>query len=244
MNKRGQVTVFIIIGIVLVILAGLFFFLRDYYGVGVPVQTFLQGPKQSIEKNVRECVDSTIVPGLVTLGAQGGYMYPLDFKLYKDKKVTYLCKSPACINNIRPPRFVEEELENYLLGQMLGCVDQSLLKSKRGYEIKDAPLNLDVAFVGSDVQVEVDYPVEISKGGVTERLGKVKQNVEVPFGELYDVAYDIVYAYATEGNFYHLPYMLSKKGAYEIQVDRPYPDVVYMINKKDSSYVFYMAVEG
>ena len=244
MDKRGQVTVFIIIAVVVVIVVGLFFFLRDYYGVGVPVQTFLEGPKQSIEKNVRECVDSTIVPGLVLLGSQGGYMYPLDFRLYKDKKVSYLCQAPDCVNNLRPERFVEEELESYLLGEMNGCVNKNLVKSKRGYEVKDATLGVDVTFLGAVVQVEVDYPVEITKGGVTERLSTVKQNVEVPFGELYGVAYDVVTAYATEGEFYHLPYMLGKKGAFEIQVDKPYPDVVYMINKKDSEYMFYMAVEG
>ena len=244
MNKKGQVTMFIVIGVILVILLGLFFFVRDYYGVSVPVKTFLQGPKQSIERNVRDCVSKEVVPGLVLLGEQGGYMDPVNYKLYNGKAVTYLCKKPDCVNNLRPLSMIEDDLADYLSVRIDACIDKNLLESRRGFSIKDASMDIDVILVGSEVIVVVDYPVEIRKGGTVERLSRIKEVVNVPFAELYDVAYDIVSAYAIDGGFYHLPYMLLNKGAYEIRVDRPYPDIIYMINKKDSDYRFYMAVEG
>ena len=86
MLKRGQVTIFLVIGIVILILAGLFFYLFGrlteapleieeeeavkYLGVSGAVQSF-----------VEKCIKDTLDPAVYLLAAQGGVIYPKEDSL-------------------------------------------------------------------------------------------------------------------------------------------------------------------
>ncbi|PIS03504.1 hypothetical protein COT83_05745, partial [Candidatus Peregrinibacteria bacterium CG10_big_fil_rev_8_21_14_0_10_44_7] len=62
--------------------------------------------------------------------------------------------------------------------------------------------------------------------------------------DLYNVAYDIVSAWSEGTYFDQLTYMLEHKGKYIINVDKPYPDIIYKINKEGSSFELWFAVQG
>jgi len=249
MQKRGQVTAFVIVGIVIILIIGLLFFMKDYYGVGVDPKVHIQGPLNSIKDEVSECVDSVVTPELNLIAKQGGDSNPSKFRLYDSRKVKYLCQNipgeKKCLNSMDPLSKIEENLEKSLQNKLSTCVSKDLLKSKRGYTVRHSNPNINVKVLQETVLVEIDYPVEISKDGVTQKLSTIKREIpDSPLGSLYTVANDITNELAKTGYFYHLPYMLNKKGRIIIQVDKPYPDVIYKINKKDSNFQFVFAIEG
>ena len=57
MNKRGQVSTFFILGIVLVIIVALIFFVRKQSGIGIPAADFLGSKLNTIENDVKRCID-------------------------------------------------------------------------------------------------------------------------------------------------------------------------------------------
>ena len=51
-------------------------------------------------------------------------------------------------------------------------------------------------------------------------------------------------SHASLGEFDSLPYMLGRRGAIEIETIKPYPDTIYILNKRNSNYIFQFAIQG
>ena len=102
MQKRGQVTAFVIVGIVIILIIGLLFFMKDYYGVGVDPKVHIQGPLNSIKDEVSELIkeiksskkasdfDEILIPGeralnLMKENLMKGYL-EIDDKIVEDIK--------------------------------------------------------------------------------------------------------------------------------------------------------------
>ena len=107
MKKKGQMTLFIILGIVLIILIGLYF-----VGVKTNIIPPLLTPSDAnsemkeIEEHIEDCLEEVGMNYLYILGQQGGYLNPGEdtYKMFNDSMVSYLCwnqeNSPTCTNKI------------------------------------------------------------------------------------------------------------------------------------------------
>ena len=69
MHKRGQVTVFIIVGVLILIVAGVFLYSQDKKIIEKPT-TINTAPIISF---VEQCIKSTAQEGIFENGKQGGY---------------------------------------------------------------------------------------------------------------------------------------------------------------------------
>jgi hypothetical protein len=247
MNKRGQVTVFVIVGVVILILAILIWYLRSSESTVIP--GFFIGEdarRQAVETNLRECVEKAVRPTVLLAAKQGGDLTPVNYRNYKGDKVSYLCLNipgkDQCLNVMPPVRIIEEKLKSNIANQIDNCVDRDLLGED---VIGTKNINVDVLMRRDAVVVNTDYDVAFVKDNVEMPFGTVTAIVgNVPFVELYDVVHDVVNAQAVDGDFEQLFYMLGKKGRVEIQVDRPYPDKIFIVNKKDSDFKFQFAIQG
>ncbi len=249
MEKRGQVTVFAILGILILLLAGLFLYLRQTRGVLVSAPVFLTSQLKPIQENIQECTQKAVGPGVTLLGKQGGTFSPANYRFYQGQYVRYFCQNipgkDQCLNTIPSLTSITEELKHYLSLQIDTCVDKTLIDDATGVTVEGTrALSVDTKLEQGIIIVTTTYDVTLSKDGSSVHLSPVIQNFEAPIEELYDVSRDIVQAHAQTGQFDQLIYMLHKKGLYEINVDKPFPDTIYKINKKDSSYQFWFAVEG
>ena len=248
MQKRGQATVFAIVGIVIVIIVALFFFLRSELGFFVSPTSFLSDKAKPIEDNLRTCVDDAVEVSLEFFGKQGGEFNPSNYLLYQNRGVKYFClnipNSETCLNVM--PSFEEmiEELQVDINDQVNNCVDKSLVQSGFGYEIKAGEVITTVIATDAGLNVRSHYDIKITKGENEYTVKDVVVGYDAPIKELYSVSVDIVNAEARVGFFEQLLYMLNKKGQYEINLDKPYPDKVYKINKKGSNFEFWFAVQG
>ena len=248
MTKRGQVTVFIILGVIILILAALFLYLRESKGLFVPSGQYLQSQLTPIQTNVEECVTTAVGPGIILLGKQGGSFSPGNYRLYDGNKVKYFCTNlpgkDQCLNMIPSLASITEDFKTYLQFQVDSCVDKQLLDDL-GVDVEGSKqLNVLTTFNQGTLLVETTYDVTLKRDQERVRFPPLKKTYDAPLEELYFVSRDIVQSQATTGDFEQLTYMLNRKGLYEIQVDKPFPDTIYKLNKKNSNYQFWFAIEG
>lgn len=248
MDKRGQITAFIIVGLVVLIVIILALFARDA-GIGVAPKKYLESSLRPIQEEVGRCTEDVARRGLNILGSQGGDMNPVNYRLYNGNKIRYLCTDipgdTRCMNALDPISNMENELNDFMNFEMQECMDLGKFKGIFDrYELKSGVPKAEADFLDENVLVTVDYPITLSKDGETVHLPKVKRKVDVPIASLYLDVYNIVQSYATIGDFDSLPYMLRKRGSVEILTKKPYPDIIFILNRKNSDYVFQFAIQG
>ena len=160
-EKRGQVTIFIILAIVIVVAGLLIYFF-------VPsIRTTFQptNPEQFLETCVMKDFDVTID----TLSKQGGNLDPEPFLLYKDVKIQYGCYTNEyyrlCV--MQQPllqRSIEDVLEKDLNEKAKNCFQE--LKGdyeQRGYRVKIERNITFVEFLPNHVRVDMQTRVTLTK---------------------------------------------------------------------------------
>ncbi|MBW2963386.1 hypothetical protein KY306_01270, partial [Candidatus Woesearchaeota archaeon] len=82
MNKRGQIAIFIIIGVVIFLAILSIFFIRNYVveeritQVARPIAQELPSELEPIRVFTENCLKSVAEQALIRLGQHGGYLYP------------------------------------------------------------------------------------------------------------------------------------------------------------------------
>lgn len=248
MLKRGQITLFVIIGIVIVFVFGLLYYFSDYYGWTVPPAPFLEGPVAVLREEVHDCTTDIVKDRLVLYGQQGGDLTPSRYLLYQGSTVPFLCEassSGGCVNKLFSLSQFKKQFQQEVSKEVKNCINPQLLQSQRGYTVQNAPLETTLDFSDDMVNVHVSYPVVFRKDDVVVSLDPFMTSVsDVPLQRLYSSAYDIIQTHAVGGDFDSLPYMLKHKGKILVHVDKVYPHTVYTLQTDDSDYVFRFVVEG
>ncbi len=242
---RGQVSGFTILGIIIVAVVVLLFFLRGQLGIVLPGSL----KSTDIKEHVHECLKETAPEYIERLGRQGGYLSTPEgtFRPYEDVPVSYLCysieKQPNCRNRMLTLEDMQKELANAIGKGLDTCIDYGSFR-KRGYDLSAGQMDI-VVEIGKDItRVTMKQSIRMTKGDVVVSEEEFSENFDYPLGRLYDVSQEIVNVEATAGEFDQMPFMLAHKGEYIIDKKRPYPDKLYIMQTKDSPYVFQFFIEG
>ena len=248
MPKKAQVTAFITVGVVLLIIVALIYALRES-GTFMPTQEFLGLKLNYVKQKVDSCVNETTHDFMNKISMRGGILEPATYRLYNGYEVAYLCtdipETDLCLNNMLSLANIKTQLENYLKEKVPSCVNVNGMKKKLFFpEIKDARFDVKADILEDKIILSVSYPITLMKKETSLSLEDHDVAVKIPFGRLYDVTYDIVNSEATTGTFFPLVYMLAKRGKVEIYRDQPYPDKVYVLTDAETGFKFQFAVEG
>lgn len=147
---------------------------------------------------------------------------------------------------------MEEQLEEDLKDNLLGCLD---LSGFEGGLIKTYTLvyptsyDLDVTVLRETSTIRLDFPVTLKAENSDEQVSvkEFTSVIDVPLGEFYEVAQDILDAETEIGMFDTLSYMLGKMSRYTLELHKPYPDKLYIVRHSKihgGEYRFQFAVEG
>ena len=85
MKKRGQITIFIIVAVIIIALAVLLFLLVPQIRVNFGFT--VDDPSEFIQN----CMEDKIKGSIETLSLQGGSIEPENYFLYEGNKIEYLC---------------------------------------------------------------------------------------------------------------------------------------------------------
>jgi len=218
-KKRGQVTTFIILGII--VIAGLIggYFAKDYITKSSWERSYeksLVVPKQAetVKNYIDSCISDIAIKSVDLAGQQGGYIVipedqikdPLDrfsnsLTIFSGFRTPYwYYKAHNNIEVTQKPSLneIEEELSSYLDSSLRECLDFS---SFSGYKIKTGNLNSKVEIKDNEVLFTIDFPVNIELKDFKFSIKDFYSRVEAPLGSLYKEASKI---YEKESSDYFL----------------------------------------
>jgi hypothetical protein len=198
MKKRGQVTIFIIIGIVILI-ALLGFAFREQ--IGRTLGRLLQPEAEPLRVFIERCADISGNKAIELASRQGGYVrIPEKLALSFDG---YIPPPPSPLQvpmwwykgaNYAPTvDEVEQQLADYVKENMEQCLSE--FDAFAQYDvIEKGELAVDAELHENDVRFVVDYPILIKPKNAnnTIQIGSLAVAVEKPFGKLYTLAQDIM----------------------------------------------------
>ena len=137
----------------------------------------------------------------------------------------------------------KNDLNEFFKDQLYQCIDLNGFATL-GVDVLTGNLDVNTTIAKDKVLVDVYYPITLRKGDAEITISDFKQEIDVPIGELHDVAKDILDMESEFGTFDTLSYTLRYNGRYKIKKIQPYPDKIYIIQINDEPYIFQFAIQG
>jgi hypothetical protein len=214
MQKRGQVTVFIIVGIIILAVFGFLFMLstgslksgfdREFQKAVVPEQL------APVKVYIDDCLESKARVAIDTLSSRGGYLdipedilprsinnpFSNSLEVVPGMETAYWFYESA--NGIQKEQIpTKEDMEfaiaNYLDYNFADCYYELGYYQNQGFEIEIPDyVSSSVSILDKHVEVIVDAPMYVSFEDVTKTMEKHLVKIDVPLGEFYEASKDII----------------------------------------------------
>lgn len=194
-SKKGQVTLFVIIAIMLVasIALATFFGFRPF---GLPSQV------APVEDQVLGCLNARALEGLEIMGEQGGYIELPEFEAGSEYAPStsqlnffgsvmpfwfYLSQNGVYREQVPSIRMMESQLSAYISQNAADC-DFSQFE-EQGYVVTvDQPSSVKVDIREDKVFVDAEWPVTVDYQQTSRRVTSHSTGVDSNFGKMYNLA--------------------------------------------------------
>ncbi|HEA46714.1 MAG TPA: hypothetical protein ENH99_02940 [Candidatus Pacearchaeota archaeon] len=166
-RKRGQVTIFIIIAIVIVGIAALIFFLSSPGG-----ETGTDLDEDNPQGFIQFCLEEEIDNAIEKVSLQGGSINPEHSILYNDSEIEYLCFTgefyrTCVVQQSLLKEHIESEIENEIRDEVVNCFAQmEQVFSNQGFNVELTSGRTRVELLPERVIVGLDYDLTLTKGDV------------------------------------------------------------------------------
>lgn len=240
-NKKAQISVFIILGIMIVVILFMLFFNKTNI-----ISIF---KTQSYADQIERCLRDSSQESLDILRLQGGSINPKNYYLYEDNKVDYTCYNQEYYKNciMQKPllmQSIKKEMLDYVQPRLEECM--SSIKSSlenRGYTISYKKPEITIEIVPNDILIKADIDLRISKSG-TDTYKSVQTNLDSNMYEFIMTASSISNWEARYGDSESLNYMM---GAPMLKVEKKTQSDgtrIYILTKRDTNEKFMFATRS
>jgi len=199
-KKRGQITVFIIIGLIIL----LTYFLLSYYKKESIEETELIQPELiPVQQYVQTCTKNLAREAIEIIGINGGYIY---FPAWiQNNPNSYLKLSPIDElknpywwydgNDAIPPLdFIAKQIEDYTKAGMADCIDNFSAFHEQYDVIELGNFNVIAEIEEEDIRVRTLYPIEV-KDKFNKTLAKLQKfpvTIPIRLHKVHDLATEIM----------------------------------------------------
>ncbi|MEM4268362.1 MAG: hypothetical protein QXK37_06055 [Candidatus Woesearchaeota archaeon] len=204
MRRRGQVTLFIIFGVLLLFSALIIIYINSKVK---PIQTS-EKKQDEVQNYVEGCLKQVAEEGIIKAGLQGGY---IDAALAREISSGFTHNSlfipywfyqrPMGIDSSEMPTLfkksdrdnsIQDQLERYTTEKLNECLREFAAIKERGIEVNEKGMpKTKVSFTDSKVIVKLDYPIEIVKEDSVESRMEFSAEVPVRLKKIYELAKEI-----------------------------------------------------
>jgi hypothetical protein len=229
MEKRGQISIFIIIGILLVIILSLVFLTRNQEsGFG-----FSGSPDiRPIEHYIELCIKSSASDALYLAGMQGGYTTtPKTYFESGYARTAYWYKKGE---DISPDvEKIEQEISYYVDNALPECIESLDVFNEMGYEFEFGALNTNTKINENYVNFDIDYPIKIKKQESVSEISDFHQRFDVRLGHVINIAKKIVNKEIEDPDWIDMTYLTEQDIDFKIY---PYDEniIIYSLVDNDS----------
>ena len=239
-ERIGQVTIFIILGLLVLLVLFLLFTRTD-------IKTFF-APKTTVEQ-IEDCGKSPVKEGIELLSLQGGVITPQNYYLYEGSKVEYVCYTEENFKNCVTQKpilknIIEEELKVYSQARIVKCVNEIAEKlEESGYEVSMKTPNISIEIVPDNVLVNLDIDLKISKEN-TESYDNIRTGLRSKIYNFVMIASSIMTWETRFGDSETLNYMLLYPSIKVEKKKQGDGSKIYIITDRDTEEKFIFAVRS
>lgn len=249
-KNKGQVSIFIILGLVLLIAL---FILFLFQGVDDDQKTTLQSGKIneediiSLTNFVETCLHSGSEPVIKELIKKGGTFTPKETVIHEGIPVTVLASYESLFGyDVHPLTIpgMEGELSARIVERVEDCANLDLY-GQFGYTIEKGKTKLNVTINKEDVSLFLHFPITMKRGEATATVTEFSQRVSVPLRFIYGVALDILNQESAKGYFDKDLFGLQRNII--IKKEKPHPHTIYTIilpEEEGENTTFTFALKG
>ncbi len=195
-GKKAQVTIFIIVAVVLVVLVGSYFIFKDQIKKNAVPADF-----QRIENSFLSCAESQISDGILLLETQGGYVFLpeyqsgsmyspfssyMNFMGIKIPYWYYLSAANLPKTQVPTKDGMEKDLDKFLQTVVKTCSFSQYVDE--GYEISTAEPEVKTTIQDNVVKVNIGMRIDASRSGESYSFKTHALSVNSNLGNLYDDA--------------------------------------------------------
>lgn len=239
MDKRGQITIFVIIALLIVsVILVYFLWLKPQYI-----------SPSSGQLNMESCMQKAAKDAVTKLSETSGFRNPQFFTTYMDKKISYICYTnlyykpcvmqvPFLKNNF------EEQLTAEVKSNVLKCYDSALNELRgRGYEILEGNKEVSVSLDPGKITVNLNAPVTLTKEA-SVGFTKFKANFNSPIYEMLMIATSLVQQESQFGDSDTDSMMLFYPDLTIQKIRREEGTTVYVVEDKETKLKYYFATRS
>lgn len=208
--KKGQMMIWVILAISIVVIIMLFFFLRG--------RIIRPGLEERIELDpstfIDNCVKESVEEAIDIILPQGGFIAPKHTKMYNNINVSYLCYNAGnylpCINE--HPMFLNEikdEIEDYISPKINRCFEDYKTEiEKRNADVKLGIMKLEVKLAPNRAFVDIEKDVSIRFKDQNYNYNEFNIGIISPVYNLARLAVEIASQEAKYCYFEYVGYMI------------------------------------
>ena len=242
-GKKGQITLFIIIALIIIAAAIAFLVLRSR----------LPGTDKSSdnpEDYIDKCMQDAGKQAIKLLSEHGGYVQPGYFILYKNKTVGYTCYNNnyyyTCImQNPSVVSLIRDEIYNYIEPRLESCY--STLKKnmeKKGYDVELKAGNFSVELKPGKVELISNREMTARKNEEVKTYDEFESSITSPIYEMAGIAQEISNQEAKFCNFEYIGFMMLYN-RWEIEKDDVNSQTkIYTIKERQTGNSFRFATRS
>lgn len=179
-SKKGQITVFVILAICIVIVLFLLFTKKTDF------TTIFQ--KESPFLELEKCLQSSSKEAIEIINLQGGSLNPKNFFMFNGTNISYLCYTnqyyvPCVMQKPMLKEEIETELKNYIEKNSFECFNNvKQTYESKGYSVNMGNLIVKAELIPNNVKVIANINMQMTKENV-QSFPNVKTDVP---SNLYD----------------------------------------------------------
>ncbi|MBS3152303.1 hypothetical protein J4230_02735 [Candidatus Woesearchaeota archaeon] len=205
MRKKGQVALYLIIGLIILAIVMVVFYFKGEFFKSLfeksAEESVLVPPQLMVVKNhIDNCFETTSNEGLLTIGNNGGY-----YKVPTDKSIIWFADSVPYYylnrENLVPSiKIIEKEYSSYIKDNIKSCLNFTEFV-KIGYSISSKSPLISTKINNKTVDIIMEYPITIKKLQTSVSLRYFKLRINSNVAALQKASGDLVDSYSKKPGY-------------------------------------------
>jgi|SaaInlStandDraft_4_1057021.scaffolds.fasta_scaffold00476_19 hypothetical protein len=242
--RKGQVTLFIIMGVVVLILLVLVGYVKQ---IGEPREDLekiylVTNSIIPVKSYVEKCLKDIGNEAMLEVAYHGGKIDPENSEYLNNEKINYYCThepGDGCKNTLIFRSDIENEIAQEINNKIKTCVDLDIFRNQ-GFVVEASNAKTNVQIEEDSITFSLDYPIKLEKESIALSIDSFATNTKSELGFILRISNQILNSEIQKQNFKIVEFMQQHNVI--IEKFRPYPNIIYRITKKQ--FVFQFALKG